>query len=271
MTTKNIIKTLVALAIAFSVQGCSTIAITGSADVEKTAFNPHKKYAVVSIASVKTMQGEKGMVNMFKSMDEIPGTNTQPIIDKLKPAIYGALGKNQLFTLVPEKSVLASKAYKGLAEDPHQMQVMFMNLDMNEAGGYKYISDEQKYAKLAKDLGVDGVIALTFSFNVTQSKGFVSIMGISMGKKSYSATVSSSVVAYDQNGKTVWKDSTMKEAEPGDAKAIIVFDTSDFGGTNFEKFHPSALDMATKGVQTLYARLDDTLAGRDVSSFQSVK
>ncbi len=43
------------------ISGCSTVAITGSTDVDKKAFGPHKKFAVVSIASMKTFQGEKGI------------------------------------------------------------------------------------------------------------------------------------------------------------------------------------------------------------------
>lgn len=74
-----------ALTIIFGLMGsgCATMAITGSADVEKKAFGAKKKFAVVSIASLKTFQGQKGMTQMFKNTDEIPGANTQPLINKL--------------------------------------------------------------------------------------------------------------------------------------------------------------------------------------------
>lgn len=264
-------KLVVTMLAVLTVTGCATVAVTGSADVEKAAFTKNKKYAVVSIASMKTFQGEKGMVNMFKSMEDIPGTNTQPIVDNFSPKALSVLGSSKYFTLVPEKALLASKAYKNLIEDPKVMKVMFMSFDMNESNKYKYISDEKKYAQLAKELGVDGVIGLTLNFTVTASKGSFSINGIGFGKKSYSAMSSISIVAYDANGKVVWKDSTLKEAEPGDSKAIIVFDTSDITGTSFEKFHPSALEMAGKGMETLYARFDDTMNGKSASMFQSVK
>ena len=39
------------------VSGCAPMAITGSADVNKQAFGPKKKFAVVSIASMKNFQG----------------------------------------------------------------------------------------------------------------------------------------------------------------------------------------------------------------------
>lgn len=264
-------KAVLALVAVFSVSGCATVSITGSADVDKAAFASGKKYAIVSVASIKTFQGEKGMVNMFKSMEDIPGTNTQPIVDKFSYKAANVLAKSRHFTLVPERTLLSSKAYKNLVEDEKVMKVMFMSLDMNKSSNYKYISDEKKYAQLAKELGVDGVIGLTLNFTVVTGKGSLNINGISFGKKSYSAMTSVSVVAYDKNGKTVWKDSTVKEAEPGDSKAIIVFDTSDITGASFEKFHPSALEMAEKGMETLYARLDETMAGKSASMFQSVK
>ena len=268
---QQVIYLALAMVTALSLTGCATVAITGSADVEKAAFNPSKKYAVVSVASMKIFQGEKGMFNMFKSMEEIPGTNTQPIVDKFSPMVITALGNSKHFTLIPEKTLLASKAYKNLVEDEKVMKVMFMSFDMNKSGNYKYISDEKKYAQLAKELGVDGVIGLTLNFTVVASKGSFNINGISFGKKSYSAMTSVAIVAYDKDGKTVWKDSTLKEAEPGDSKAIIVFDTTDMTGASFEKFHPSALEMAGKGMTTLYARFDDTMKGKSASMFQSVK
>ncbi len=208
---------------------------------------------------------------MFTSMDDIPGTNTQPIINKLDPKIISTLSSCKYFTLVPEKTLLSSAAYKNLAEDEKVMKVLFMSYDMNVVNNYKYISDEKKYAQLAKDLGVDGVIRLTLNFSVAPSKNYVGIMGLSLGKKSYSAMTTISAVAYNKDGETVWKDSTIKEAEPGDTKAIILLDTSNITGTDFEKLHPSALEMAGKGMDVLLARFNDTMAGKDVSQFQSVK
>ncbi len=139
------------------------------------------------------------------------------------------------------------------------------------ANNYRYYSDSQKYAKLAKDLGVDGVIGITMNFGISTGGGRVSINGLSLGKKSYSATAGISAVAYNQKGEVIWKDSTMKEADPDDAKAIIVIDTSAFTGADFEKMHPSAVEIGAKAVDVLLARFDDALAGKDVERVQSLK
>ena len=78
-------------------------------------------------------------------------------------------------------------------------------------------------------------------------------------------------IAYNKNGEVIWKDSTLKEADPGDSKAIILLDTSNITNTDFEKFHPSAVEIGGKAVDVLLARLDDTIEGKSVSSFQSLK
>ncbi|HEX2531983.1 MAG TPA: hypothetical protein VHK70_11035 [Burkholderiaceae bacterium] len=257
--------------VGFMISGCAPMTITGAADVDKGAFGTKKKFAVVSIASLKTFQGEKGLFQMFKSTDEIQGADTQPIVDKLKPKIISAFGNSKHFTLMPESTVLSSRAYRSFSEDERIVKVLFMSEPINVANRYKYISDEQKYAKLAKDLGVDGVIGVTLNFGVSTGGGALSINGLSLGQKSYSSMASISAVAYNKNGKVIWKDSTVKQAEPGDKSAIILIDTSHLSGTNFEKLHPSAVEIGGKAVDVLLARFDDTIAGKSVSRIQSVK
>ncbi|OIR16333.1 hypothetical protein GALL_30550 [mine drainage metagenome] len=253
------------------VSGCAHMAITGSADVDKNSFGAKKRFAVVSIASMKRFQGEQGIGQKFTSDDNIPGMNTQPIINKLDQKIIQALGSSKYFTLVPENKVLMSKAYKSLAEDEKVIKVLFISVPMNVANNYKYVSDEKKYVQLAKDLGVDGVIGITLNFTVSQGGGQFNLGPLSLGKKSYSAMATITAIAYNKDGKVIWKDSTMKEAEPGDSKAIVLIDTSNMTDTNFEKLHPSAIEIGGKAVDVLLARFDDTMVGKGTSSFQSVK
>lgn len=271
MRTFRIYSLTLTVIIGLMISGCAPMAVTGSADVNKQAFGAKKKFAVVSIASMKTFHGEQGFTQMFKNNDDIPGMNTQPIINKLDSKIIHTLDNSKYFTLLPENRVLASKAYKNLAEDDRVMKVLFMSETMNVANHYKYVSDEKKYAQLAKDLGVDGVIGITVNFSVAASKGYVSVMGLSLGKKSYSAMAAISAVAYNKDGEVIWKDSTLKEAEPGDTKAIILIDTTDITSTDFEKFHPSAVEIGGKAVDVLLARFDDTMSGKETSMFQSMK
>jgi hypothetical protein len=264
-------KSGIAILLVLLLSACAPMAITGSADVDKTAFGAKKRFAVVSIASMKDFTGEKGLTQMFKSSDEIPGTNTQPLIDKLAPEIVSTLDESGNFILVPEQDVLSSAAYSSIAEDEKVMKVMFLSKDMNAAHNYKYISDPQKYAELARQLDVDGVIGITMNFSLTAGKSFVNIADLSLGKKSYSVMAASSATAYDRNGNVIWEDSTIKQAEPGDTKAIILLDFTDLTGTNFAKMHPSAITIGGKAIDVLITRFDDTIAGNHVSGIQFMK
>lgn len=271
MQTVKAVGVVLTLFLAVAVSGCAPMVITGSPDVEKNAFGAKKRFAVVSIASYKTFRGEQGMAQLFTSNDNIPGLNSQPLINAVKPKIIGSLRNSRHFSLVPESTVLSSRAYRNIQEDEREVKVLFSSDSINVAPGYKYVSNEEKLARLARELGVDGVIGITMHFSVGSGKGGVSYNGLSLGRKSYSAIASISAVAYNRDGKVIWKDSTIKEAEPGDKKAIVMLDVSDWTKTNFEKLHPSAIEIGSKAVDVLLARFDDTMAGKSVSSIQSMK
>ena len=271
MRITNPLTLLVAGLVALTLGGCSPIVISGKADAEKTAFGSKKQFAVVSIAAMKTFYGEKGFTQMFKDTDEIPGANSQPLIDGVKPEIIAKLGKDKNIQLVPERKVLRSKAYKNIEEDERKIKVLFTSDEMNVAKGYKFVSSPEKLASLAKSLNVDGVIAINMTFSIQSGKGGFSLNGISLGSKSYSPVATVSVRAYDRSGKEIWNDNTTKMAEPGDTKAIFIMDFSDVTSTNFEKMHPKAIEIGTQAVDVLLTRLDDTLSGKGTSSVQSMK
>ncbi len=254
-----------------TLSACAPMAITGSADVEKTAFGPKKRFAVVSIASVKTFSGEKGITQLFKDTDEIPGADTRPLLDAVKPKVFKSLQANRNFVLLPEKKVLHSRAYKQIREDERKTKMLIWSDEMNVARNYKYFSEPSKYAQLAKELKVDGVIGVTMGFSVSSNKAGLSINGLSFGRKAYSPQATISAVAYDERGNVIWKDSTLKRAEPGDKKAIFLLDFTDVTNTNFTKLHPKAIEIGNKAVEVLVSRLDDTLSGKGTSSIQSMK
>lgn len=271
MRIKRISFILVAMLLVFVVGGCAPTTITGRAKVKQDSFRGEKKFAVVTIAATKKFYGEKGLMQMFKKTENIAGGDTQPIIDKLSPEIIRTLSRSEYFKLVPESKVLKSKAYKELVEDERVQKVLFFSKPINTARGYKYISDPEKLAKLAEELRVDGVITILMSFSIQSGKTFITVAGVSAGKKSYSAVASVNAIAYDRNGKVIWKDSTVKQAEPGDKKAIVLLDVTDLTNTNFEKLHPSAVDMGKKAVGVLMARFTDTMEGKKVSFIQKMK
>ena len=271
MKRSNTIIVSLVVMLGLALTGCAPMALTGRATVQLDAFTKQKTFAVVTITAAKEFHAEKGMSQLFKDVDEIPGANTQPIIDKLTPVIRTKFAKTKYFTSMPKKRIVNSKAYKKLEEDERIQKVLFMKIPLNVASGYKYISDPQKMAQLARDLNVDGVIGVFMSFTIQSMKSGVNIAGISFGKKEYASNAAITVLAYDREGKVLWKDSTIKQAEPGDKKAIILMDFSDMTKTNFLKMHPSAVLIGQRAIDVLLSRFSDTMEGKKTSSFQKIK
>jgi len=254
-----------------TMSGCAPVAITGKVKAQQDAFGAKKEFAVVSIASIKELHGEKGITQIFKKTDDIPGANTQPILDQLRPEIIKTLTKSKHFKLVPESSVLKSKVYKKTMEDERKHKVLYKNVDINVAKNYKYFSKPEKLAQLAKDFKVDGVITIVMNFTISSGKSWLSVAGVTLGKKEYSVIASISALAYDREGKLIWKDTAIKQAEPGDKKAIVLLDLTDLTKTNFKKLHPSAITIGGKAVNVLLARFNDSMEGKSVSIFQKLK
>ncbi len=271
MRTKHAMRASLVGGAALLVSACAPIAITGSADVDNAAFGPQKRFAVVSISAMKTFQGEKGLTQMFKDADEIPGANSQPLIDAVRPMIIRSLAKNRNMVLVPEKRVLSSRAYKAIEEDERQFKKLIFSDEINVPPGYKYLSDPKKFAQLARALNVDGVIGIHMAFAISSGKSGINISGLSVGRKAYSPTATITAMAYDREGNLIWEDSTVKLSDPADKKAIFLVDLSDVTNTDFRKMHPKAIEIGGKAVKVLLSRLDDTLAGKGTSSFQRMK
>lgn len=257
-------------AIGLLLSGCSPMAITGRAKVQQDSFGGSKKFAVVSIASAKHFSGEQGFFQQFKSNDSIPGIDTQPVIDQLVPSIREKFAKTGYYTSVPMSTIVGSPQYIELQEDEKVQKIAFFKSELNVAKGYKFFNDPQKLAELAQALEVDGVITVVMNFSVVSMKttGFIAVA--SFGKKEYASNATIAVTAYDRNGNILWQDTTIKQAEPGDKKAIVVLDFSDIGGTNFEKMHPSAVLIGEHAVDVIVQRFKDTMEGKSTSMFQKI-
>ncbi len=261
----------IALALcALMLSGC-TMALTGSTKVQQDSFGEKKKFAVVTIAAGKHFSGEQGFFQMFKKNENIEGIDTQPVIDQLMPVIRAKFAQTGYYTSVPMKSIVNSKAYWDLQEDERARKLLFTKSDVNVADGYKYFSDPQKLGLLAREMKVDGVICVMMDFSVMTMKTSLYVPVGTFGRKAYAAQANISVIAYDTEGNVLWKDSTMKQAEPGDKKAIVVLDLTDFANVDYKKMHPSAFLIGEHAVDVVVQRFKDTMEGKKTSIFQRVR
>jgi NADH:ubiquinone oxidoreductase subunit K len=270
MKRQTAIVVVLMLCIALMLSGC-TMAITGSAKVQQGSFGEQKRLAVVTIAAGKEFSGEQGFFQTFKKNEDIKGLDTQPVIDELMPVIRKKFAQTGYYTSVPMKNIVNSTAYLDLQEDERVQKLAFFKNELNVAKGYKYFNDPQKLARLAQELKVDGVICVMMNFTVESMKSSVYLAMVTFGKKEYAANVAISVIAYDREGNVLWKDSTIKQAEPGDKNAIVLMDFSDFANTDFEKMHPSAVLIGGYAVDVIVQRFKDTMEGKGTSVFQRVR
>jgi hypothetical protein len=235
--------------------GCAII-ISPGVKVDTEAFGKTKKCAIVTIMGTKKLHAQKGLLQLFK---KVPEQNTQPVLDKLCPEVIKAFRKSKHLKVKSEKRVLYSKDYKNLKADEPVQKVLFMEVELNTAKGYKFISDPQKLSKLAKDLNVDGVIVVGMNFSV--SSGVAGGLGI--GIKRFKVVTAVSAMAYDSDGKLVWKDAIHKSSDLADSQLAVI---ADVRSVDFKKLKPHAIKAGKEGLNVLVARLDDGLEGKRVGA-----
>jgi hypothetical protein len=241
--------------ISVALMGCTMI-ISPGAKVDAKSFGEAKTCAIVTIAGTQKLHAQKGFLQMFK---KVPEQNTQFVLDKLRPEVIKAFHKSKLLSVKSEKMVLNNKAYKNLTADEPVQKVLFMKTELNTAKGYKFITDPKKLSGLAKDLKVDGVIAVHMNFSV--SSGVAG--GLGVGVKRFKVITGVSAIAYDRNGKQVWKDAVHKSSELADSQLALIVDVR---SVDFKKLKPYAVKAGKEALNDLVARLDDGLEGKHVGA-----
>ena len=241
------------------VMGCAII-ISPGAKVDADSFGKTKKCAIVTIMGTKKLNAQKGFLQLFM---KVPEQNTQPILDKLRPEVIKAFRKSKHLKVKSEKRVLNSKAYKNLEADEAVQKILFMDIELNTAKGYKFIRDPQKLSKLAKDLNVDGVIVVGMNFSVSSGIAGGMFAGLGIGVKRFKVITAVSAMAYDSNGKLVWKDAIHKSSELADSQLAVI---ADVRSVDFKKLKPHAFKAGKEGLNVLVARLDDGLEGKRVGA-----
>lgn len=255
MKVRSAFSSLGIIVIVLMFSGCAMI-ISPGAKVDAESLDGTKEIAVVTIMGTKTLQAQKGVLQMFK---KVPEQNTQPVLDKLRPEVIRAFRKSKHLTVKSEKRVLNSKAYKNLTADEPVQKVLFKKVELNTAKGYKFINDPKKLSRLAKDLNVDGVIVVGVNFSVSS----VTAGGFGVGVKRFKVITGVSAMAYDRNGKLVWKDAVHESSELADSQLAVI---ADVRSVDFKKLKPYAFKTGKEGLNVLVARLDDGLEGKRVGS-----
>ncbi|GAB4388526.1 MAG: hypothetical protein Kow0025_08360 [Thermodesulfovibrionales bacterium] len=245
----------------FILGGCAAAPTGGKTMVQEDAFGSRKMLAVVTIASVRQIQGEKDFARMFKRSDNMPGAHTQPIINHLGPKMIKALAQSRHFVLLPENRVLRNKSYKALEEDRRADWSLFKAEPITVARRYKYFSDPRKFAQLAEALHADGVISVLMSFTIQSEKAFPGGDSPPPAMKDYAMVLVLTAQAYDRTGAVIWRDTVVEETDLGGMKAIIPEDLSDMRNTDLADLRPLAVEAGERAIQALVGRFRDAVEG----------
>jgi hypothetical protein len=221
-----------------ALQGCSSV----GAIHQKDAFGSTKTYAVVTVMASEKVGcigsggnpcngGVFGLVNTLTDSNAYSEDATQ-VLENTYPVAVKVLRASANVKIVEAKG---QRAYRDAVAD--EQPAGMMRPRHTVAKGYKYFSNE-KFAKLAKDLKVDGVIVVTLSYSASLS-GF-QVGGLGGG---YQARTTVMVTAVDKDGKTVWFDYAAGQSEDSVSRVA--------GAVDFPKLRPmfgESTDKATKSL-----------------------
>ncbi len=224
--------------VALVLQGCL---ITPATVVKKESFDGKKRYALLTVMAPDTII-KKGQPNntslagLIKSASAESGysADSDKIFAKTYPIAIKQLDKSPHFKLLSGNKLHRNKAYKRIkGESPPS----FLGYSFNVAKGYKFLSDEKKYASAIKSLGVDGAISLSISYMFGTS-GF-NLGFIEAGKQR--AIVMITVSGINPEGKLIWRDTVEQVSE--DYIGVIA------GSANFKELEPLLKEAVTSGMK----------------------
>lgn len=135
-------------------------------------------------AAILSIQVQPKVASWAAEGAEGPELDAAPLLAQLRAVVVEATAKNPHFKLVPEAKVLAAPGYAAYAEPPHPSGYL-------AAPGYKPVTDESAYPKLAKEAGAEMGMGIMLNLAYREQDG--------------AAVVVVSVGAIDVKGNGVWR------------------------------------------------------------------
>lgn len=175
------------------------LAIAGCAGVERTwrpdAFGPGRTMAVVSIGydpRLLPMRDRDDVPYRRDDANVVRGSSRRAFEDA-GPRVLEALGRTDLFALVPQDRVLPALSRDLFVHAPPHLDL---------APGYPPPRPQNEAAAIARQLGVDAVINVVAFFGTETTRldyGFDEVGTVR-------AMVTLSVAAVDREGRRIWRD-----------------------------------------------------------------
>ena len=200
---------------------------------DTSAFGADKIFGIVSITAepyITQVDSDSSLSGAFSALSSDKGfiKNSQQTLDKSIPTVFSSMSKTGNYVLLPEKNITGDNVYANTRASGNSIFGK-----KNIARGYKRFSDEKNMASLARDLGLDAAVHINISYGYsidgTNYNGLVQV------GKNY-ATVKVDLMAVNQDGKVVWKESDATIAERPVSSNSQVGDAA-----NFNKLEPHLL------------------------------
>jgi len=192
---------------------------------DKSAFGADKIFGIVSITAepyITQVDADSSLSGAFSALSSDKGfiKNSQQVLDKSIPTVLSSMSKTNNYLLLPEKNVTGDSVYANTRDSGNSIFGK-----KNIARGYKRISDKKDMALLARDLGLDAAIHVNISYGYsidgTNYNGLVQV-----GKNF--ATVKVDLMAVNQDGEVIWKESDATIAKQPVGGSSQVGDAADF-------------------------------------------
>jgi len=192
---------------------------------DTSAFGADKIFGIVSITAepyITQVDADSSLSGALSALSSDKGfvKNSQQVLDKSIPTVFSSMSKTNNYLLLPEKNVTGDNVYANTRASGNSIFGK-----KNVARGYKRISDEENMATLARDLGLDAAmhvnISYGYSIDGTNYNGLVQL------GNNY-ATVKVDVIAVNQDGKVIWKESDATIAKRPVSSSSQVGDAADF-------------------------------------------
>lgn len=171
------------------------------------SYAQQKKVAVVTFFADKSIDLSQisptaDLVLKNTKLAEDPNFNLGKILKTFHNEFFNSYVKNFPFEVIKESDVLANEAYKSFKADYSQLMISHVEDLYEVIDGYKLIRPyklvvDQTNAKLAKELGADGVMFVRISFDFNKT---------GIGKFGYiSVRAKARIDLYDKNGKSIFQ------------------------------------------------------------------
>ena len=209
------------------------------------AFGADKVFGIVSITAepyITKVGGDSSVSGAISALtsDKAYLEDSQKILEKSVTTVVRDMSKTGNYLLLPPNNIVTQSGYLNIRETSNGA----FN-KKNIARGYRKISDKKGLATSAQNLGLDAALHVNISYGYTLDSTNVAGL-VQWGK--YYATVKVEVLAVDESGTVIWRDTQADISKRPVEASTQLGDTASFA--RLEPFLIQSLRSALGNIMT---------------------